>query len=315
MPKEKDQKPTSVEGRGAMEEDDIVNAAATVGETLDQLLAALESARREDEQSLDFWYAREVAPLLGYKRWENFSSAIDRAKAACKNSGEDVEDHFREVTKMIVAAKGAQRDIRDWELTRFAAYLIALNGDPAKREIAAAQAYFAVQTRRQEVADAESVVPPLTEDERRVIARDELKVHNKALASAAKSVGVKRPVEYAVFQNEGYKGLYGGLDRQQIQRRKKLNTSQDILDHMPSAELAANLFRATQTAEQLEKLREAGRSGKDLANRTHRDIGKKVRDTIKEIGGTMPEDYPAVEHVKEVRKRLKGTAKQELKKN
>lgn len=282
---------------------------ASVGETIDELRAAFEAARHTDEAELDYWSAREIAPLLGYKRWENFETAIGRAQAACKNTGEEVDDHFRGVTKMIALGKGAQREQPDWELTRFAAYLIALNGDPTKTQIAAAQAYFAVQTRRQEIAD--ETPPPLSEDEKRVIGRDELKLHNKALASAAKAAGVTKPIDYAIFQNEGYKGLYGGLDRQRIQRRKKLTAKQDILDHMSSGEIAANLFRATQTEE---KLRRENVRGKEAANRTHNQVGAKVRQTIREIGGTMPEDYPAVENVKEARKRIKAGEPKKLEK-
>jgi len=290
----------------AMEQD-----RPSVGQTIDGLLSGFEAVRHVDDDGMDYWQARETAPLLGYKRWENFETAIGRAQAACANSGEEVDDHFRGVTKMITVGKGAQREAADWELTRFASYLIALNGDPNKPEIAAAQAYFAVQTRRQEVSDASSAMPPLTEDEKRVLARDEMKAHNKALASAAKAAGVKQPLDYAIFQNEGYKGLYGGLDRQQIQRRKKLTSKQDMLDHMPSGEIAATLFRATQTEE---KLRREGIKNKEAANRAHRQIGTMVRQTIKNIGGTMPEDYPAVEHVKEARKRLKSTAPKKLEK-
>lgn len=290
-------------------EDRALTQSPKVGERIDELLAAFEAARHVDDEGFDYWNAREIAPHLGYKRWENFETAIGRAQVACKNSGEEVDDHFRGVTKMITVGKGAQREQLDWELTRFAAYLIALNGDPTKPQIAAAQAYFAVQTRRQEVADQAETTPPLSEDERRVLARDELKAHNKALASAAKAAGVVRPLDYAIFQNEGYKGLYGGLDRQKIQRRKKLTAKQDILDHMSSSELAANLFRATQTED---KLRREEIKGKDAANRAHREVGAKVRETIKELGGTMPEDYPAAEHVKEARKRIKSPEPKKL---
>ncbi|HEY7644208.1 MAG TPA: DNA damage-inducible protein D [Hyphomicrobiales bacterium] len=283
---------------------------------VDKLLTSFEEFKHIDDDGVEFWLARELAPLLGYKRWENFEAAIGRARIACGNVGEDVEDHFRGVTKMVDIGSGAKREQQDYELTRFASYLIAMNGDPAKDEIAAAQTYFAVQTRRQEMADiAAAQRPPLSEDERRLLLRDEIKHHNKSLASAAKSHGVAKPVEYAVFQNEGYKGLYGGLDKTGIQRRKKLTEKQDILDHMPSAELAANLFRATQTEEQLDRLRQRGETGKSVANKTHFEIGKKVRNTIQEIGGTMPENYQAAEHIKEARKRIKVEKKKQLPKN
>ena len=284
------------------------------GEAIEALLTAFENAKHLDGDGFEFWLARELAPLFGYKRWENFETAISRATIACGNIGEELSDHFREITNMIEVGKGAKREHKNYELTRFAAYLIALNGDPTKDEIAAAQTYFAVQTRRQELADiAEAQAPALNEDERRILIRDEMKEHNKSLASTAKAHGVKKPVEYAVFQNEGYKGLYGGFDMRAIQRRRGLAEKQDILDHMPSPELAANMFRATQTQEKLEKLRKEGMVGKSVANKTHLEIGKKVRKTIQEIGGTMPEDYKAVEHIKEARKRVKGEEKKKIK--
>jgi DNA-damage-inducible protein D len=280
------------------------------GVIIGKLLTDFEGAAHADEDGVQYWFARDIAPMLGYLRWENFSSAIERAKLACQNSGEVAADHFRNVTKMVALGSRAARPIEDTELTRFACYLIAMSGDPNKPEIAAAQTYFAVQTRRQEVADmSASERPALTEDERRILLRDEMKEHNKSLASAAKKAGVATPVEYAVFKNAGYKGLYGGLDRVGIQRRKKLTTKQDILDHMPSGELAANLFVATQTED---KLRREEIAGKSAANRTHFDVGSKVRQTIKDIGGTMPEQYPAAENVKEARKRVKETDKAAL---
>ena len=280
---------------------------ATKGEAIGKLLDAFEAAAHADDDGVQFWLARELAPLLGYQRWENFSSAVDRAKLACSNSGETISDHFRDVTKLVPVGSGAVRAVADCELTRFAGYLIALNGDPSKSEIAAAQTYFAVQTRRQEVADQTATAPPaLSEDEKRVLLRDEIKGHNKSLASAARAAGVEKPLDYAIFKNEGYKGLYGGLDRTGIQRRKKLPAKSDILDHMPSGELAANLFLATQTEE---KLRRDNIKGKDNANRTHRGIGQKIRQTITEIGGTMPENYEAVPHVRDAKKRLKSQKK------
>jgi DNA-damage-inducible protein D len=285
----------------------------TRGQLIAALVEALEAAKQVDADGAEYWSARTLASLLGYKRWENFETAIGRARAACGNVGEEVSDHFRDVTKMVQIGSGASRETSDCELTRFAAYLVAMNGDPGKDEIAAAQAYFAVQTRRQELIDeAQGRKPALTEDERRVLIRDELKEHNKSLASTAKAHGVRKRVDYAVFQNEGYKGLYGGFDMRGIRRRRGLSGRQDILDHMPSAELAANMFRATQTQEKLEKLRRDGKVGKAVANQTHFDIGKKVRDTIEEIGGTMPEDYDAVEHVQEARRRVEAEEKKRL---
>jgi len=274
---------------------------ASKGEAIGKLLYAFEAAAHTDDDGTQFWLARELAPLLGYQRWENFAAAIERARLACVNSGEVVEDHFRDVTKLVSLGSSAEREVADCELTRFAGYLIAMNGDPGKPEISAAQTYFAVQTRRQEVADQTAAAAALSEDEKRVLLRDEIKGHNKSLASAAKAAGVVKPVDYAVFKNEGYKGLYGGLDKTGIQRRKKLPDKADILDHMPSGELAANLFLATQTEE---KLRRENIKGKDNANRTHRGVGAKIRQTIGEIGGTMPENYPPVENVKDARKRL-----------
>lgn len=282
---------------------DISGSRPSKGETIGKLLDAFEASAHAGEDGIAFWLARELAPLLGYQRWENFSAALDRARLACGNSGEAVEDHFRDITKMVPLGSGAERPVTDSELTRFACYLIALNGDPNKSEIAAAQTYFAVQTRRQEIADQTTQPSTLTEDEKRVLLRDEIKGHNKSLASAAKAAGVVRPIDYAIFKNEGYKGLYGGLDRTGIQRRKKLPDKADILDHMPSGELAANLFLATQTDE---KLRRENIKGKEIANRTHRGVGTKIRQTIAEIGGTMPENYEAVVHVRDARKRLKS---------
>ena len=285
------------------------------GDKIEAVLNAFESAKSYDEDGLEFWLARELRPLLGYSTWEKFQTPIKRAKAACLEAGEAIDDHFHHIVKMVRLGSDAEREIDDIELTRFACYLIAQNGDPTKRpEIAAAQTYFAVQTRRQELSDiAEVQGPKLTEDERRILLRDEIKEHNKSLASSARAHGVRKPVEYAVFQNEGYKGLYGGFDKSGIQRRKGLTVKQDILDHMPSAELAANLFRATQTDEQLERLRARGVTGKSVANNTHFEIGKRVRKTIEDIGGTMPEEYKAVEHVKEARKRMKAESKKALK--
>ena len=208
-----------------------------------------------------------------------------------------------QVNEMVEVGSGAERPVESSRLTRYASYLVAQNGDARKRPVAFAQTYFAIQTRRQEIRDDDvSQYVPLSEDHKRLLLRDEIKEHNKNLASAAKGAGVHEPVDFAIFQTFGYKGLYGGLDRPGIQRRKGLKSKDNILDHMGSTELAANLFRATQTEE---KLRRDKISGKDAANSTHYEVGQKVRHAIREIGGTMPENLPKAENIAKVAKRLK----------
>lgn len=248
-----------------------------------------DSIKHRNEYGQEYWSARELMPVLEYRQWRQFSDAIARAKTACAISGNDVQDHFAEVRKMIVAGKGAQRSIQDYHLSRYACYLIAMNGDPRKKAIALAQAYFAVKTRQQELA---VTYGQLTEDQKRMAIRAELRRHNRSLADAASEAGVETPQDYAVFQNAGYKGLYGGLTAQGIARRKGLAKNEPILDHMGSTELAANLFRATQTDE---KLRRDRVQGKEAANQTHYTVGRKVRQTIEELGSTMPEDLPTPE--------------------
>ena len=248
-----------------------------------------ESIKHINEAGQEYWLARELQPVLDYARWENFEKAIDRAQKACLNTGFEVDDHFREVTKMVELGSGAERAIPDFELSRYACYLIVMNGDPSKEVIAVGQSYFAVKTRQQELIEN---YEELTEDQKRLAIRNEMKRHNAALADAAHDAGVIEPIDYAIFQNYGYMGLYGGLKAQDIKERKGLKKSQNILDHMGSTELAANLFRATQTEE---KLRRDNVQGKENANRTHLEVGKKVRQTIKELGGTMPENLPTPE--------------------
>ena len=206
---------------------------------------------------------------------------------------------------MVALGSGAEREIDDIHLTRYACYLIAQNGDSRKQQVAFAQTYFAIQTRRQEEADEEANAP-LSDDQKRVLLREEIKRHNKHLASAAKEAGVVKPLDFAIFQNHGYKGLYGGLDNKAIQRRKGLGAKKNILDHMGSTELAANLFRATQTED---KLRRENIQGKTAANAAHYEVGRKVRQTIKEIGGTMPEALPVAEDITKVERRLSKALK------
>lgn len=250
--------------------------------------AAFEDIRHTGPKGAEYWTARELAPLLDYPQYRNFQPVIERAKEACHQSGYDVADHFADIRKMVDIGSGAQRPVEDVQLTRYACYLIVQNGDPSKPVIAHGQTYFALQTRKQELSDA-AKFSELSEDERRLAIRNDLVEHNKALSSAAKGAGVETPIDYAIFQDHGYKGLYGGLGAKDIHAVKGLKKSHKILDHMGSTELAANLFRATQTEE---KLKREGVQGKTQANRTHHEVGAKVRQTIKELGGTMPEKMP-----------------------
>jgi len=250
----------------------------------------------------EYWGSRDMAEILEYAQYRNFEAVIAKAKLSCFNSGHRIEDHFADVSKMVEIGSGAEREIKVTLLSRYACYLIIQNADPKKEIVAYGQTYFAVQTRRQELADEH------IDEERRVLLREEMRRHNVKLADAAKDAGVTQPIDYAIFQNHGYMGLYGGLKQKDIHRRKGLKKNQEILDHMGSTELAANLFRATQAEE---KLRRDEVKGKDEANRTHREVGAKVRQTIQELGGTMPEDSPVAESVKEIetkqRKRLGKT--------
>lgn len=245
-----------------------------------------ESIKHVNEYGEEYWLARELQLVLEYAQWRRFSDAIERAKLACKNSGFAVEDHFADVGKMVDIGSGAERKIDDVMLSRYACYLIVMNGDPRKEVIAVGQSYFAVKTRQQELIDN---YEQMSEDQKRLAIRNEMIAHNKSLAEAARMAGIADQREYAIFQNKGYQGLYGGLGAKEIHARKGLKKSQKILDHMGSTELAANLFRATQTDE---KLRRENIQGKQAAYDTHYQVGKKVRQTIEELGGTMPEDLP-----------------------
>jgi DNA-damage-inducible protein D len=251
-------------------------------------VATFESLRHSDEASTEYWLARELAPVLEYPQYRNFLAVIDRAQQACAHSGQSVADHFAQIRKLVDIGSGAVRELDDLRLSRYACYLIVQNADPAKPVIAHGQTYFAVQTRRQELADSADLAA-LSEDERRLAIRAELVEHNKSLSSAAKDAGVETPMDYAIFQDHGYQGLYGGLGAKALHSRKGLKKSQKILDHMGSTELAANLFRATQTEDKLKREDIATRR---QANQAHQAVGAKVRKTIEELGGTMPEDLP-----------------------
>ena len=269
--------------------------------------ATFESIKRVDENGVEYWLSRDLAKILEYADYRNFIAVINKAKESCSNSGNDVLDHFGDITEMVTIGSGAQRPIDTIKLTRYACYLTVQNADPSKTIVAQAQTYFAIQTRIAEVQQMEEYNRLSTEEEKRLFLREEMAKHNSQLADTAKDAGVIEPYDYAIFQNYGYQGLYGGLGAKEIHARKGLKKSQKILDHMGSTELAANLFRATQTEE---KLRRENIKGKMKANKTHYDVGKKVRQTIKELGGTMPEDLPVAESIKSVetkqRKMLKG---------
>lgn len=250
-----------------------------------------EAMKQFDDAGVEYWSARALAPLLEYKEWRNFQKVILKAMVSCEVSEQLVADHFVETNKMVELGSGASRALDDFHLSRYACYLVVQNGDPAKPVIAAGQTYFAIQTRRQELAD-DAAFKSLREDEKRLFLRKELKEHNKHLVETAQLAGVETTFDFAIFQNHGYKGLYGGLDQRAIHERKGLKKSQKILDHMGSTELAANLFRATQTED---KLRRDSVNTKQQANQTHYEVGRKVRQTIHDLGSTMPEALPLPE--------------------
>lgn len=243
-----------------------------------------EGIKHTDEEGREYWYARELMVVLQYKKWQNFEAIINKAMISCTNSEINVLDHFADVSKMVKIGSGAEREQQDYKLTRYACYLIAQNGDSRKKVIAVAQTYFAVQTRKQELSEREYSL--LSEDEKRFYQRDLTRKGNYSLNQAAKNAGVKN---FDKFHNEGYKGLYNGETADDIAKRKGLRYREDILDNMGSEELAANLFRITQTESKLKK--DKIHTEND-ANKTHYNVGAKVRKTIKELGGTMPEDLP-----------------------
>jgi len=260
-----------------------------------------EKIKKLNEIGQEYWSARELFVVLEYIKWDKFIHVIEKAKLSCTNSGQEPNDHFPRMEKLIDLPKGAKRDIGDIHLSRYACYLIVQNADPSKEVVALAQTYFAIQTRKQEIAE-DHFRELQSEEDKRVFLRKEMADHNKKLADAAKKAGVIEPWEYAVFQNHGYMGLYNGLGAKEIHTKKSLGKGENILDHMGSTELAANLFRATQTEE---KLKRENIKGKLNANQTHFEVGKKVRQTIKELGGTMPEDLPTEDSIKKIEGRKK----------
>ena len=251
---------------------------------IDNTNKSFEDIKHIDENGVEFWYARELMPILQYSNWQNFEKIIDKAKISCENSGISVFEHFIDVNKLSKRANNAEVEIKDYELTRYACYLIAQNGDSRKKVIALAQTYFAVQTRKQEITEKEYSM--LTEDEKRFYQRNLTRKGNYSLNQTAKKAGVKN---FDKFHNAGYKGLYNGETADDIAKRKGLRYREDILDNMGSDELIANLFRISQTEQ---KLKKDNIQTEKEANKTHFNIGKNIREVIAKNGGTMPEDLP-----------------------
>jgi DNA-damage-inducible protein D len=247
-----------------------------------------EDIKRARPDGSEYWNARELAPALDYTEWRNFTKVIDKAMIACKNSGHNVGGDFVEANKIIKAGAASKR-VKDYELSRYACYLIVQNGDPRKEVIALGQTYFAIQTYRQEVADRFN---ELDEGSKRLVIRGDVRQWNQTLAEAARNAGVITNEEYAVFQNAGYKGLYGGLAVDGIHNKKGLGVRDKILDFMGSTELVANLFRISQTEE---KLKRDNVRGTAAANAAHYVVGHEVRAAIERVGGTMPENLPTPE--------------------
>ena len=254
-----------------------------------------EELKSVNQHGAEYWSARDLQPLLGYSQWRSFEKAVAKAITSCQQSGNDPNHHFARARKMIALGKGGQRDVDDYLLSRFACYLIAQNGDPRKPQIALAQKYFAIQTRRQEMSDA------YQRDLERLALRKQTTEEFKALSGAARQAGVQSSM-FGVFHDAGYRGLYGGLGSEQIKARKRIAGSENLLDRMGTTELAANQFRMTQARE---KLTNEGIRGQQRAIDTHLQVGKEVRHAIQRIGGTMPEKLPPAEDIKQVQKRLK----------
>lgn len=275
-------------------------------------MTLFESIKHVDENGVEYWTSRSLWKILEYTEYRHFLPVVEKAKIACENSGQRIEDHFEDINEMVAIGSGAGRPVDSIKLSRYACYLIVQNADPSKTIVAQGQTYFAIQTRIAEVQQMKEYQELTSEEEKRLFLRSELLQHNSQLASAAKDAGVIDSRDYAIFQNYGYQGLYGGLTAKDIHVRKGLKKSQKILDHMGSTELAANLFRATQTEE---KLRRENIKGKQKANMTHYEVGAKVRQTIKELGGTMPENLPVEESIKAVERKKQKQLKEKNEKS
>ena len=256
-----------------------------------------EKIKKINEYGVEYWSSRDLAEVLEYSDYRRFLNIVDKAKKACENAGWVIHNHFVHMDEMVEIGSKAKRLIDTIHLTRHACNLIVQNGDSTKIIVAKGQTYFSIQTLRQEKTDT------LAEDYSRVHLREEMKEHNKNLTETASVAGV---VDYPNFQNSGYKGLYGGMTMQDIHNKKKLGEKQKILDHMNSEELAANLFRATQTEA---KIRRDNIQGQSAASLAHFEVGQKVRNTIVSLGGTMPEDIPVADSISESKKRIKASKK------
>jgi len=256
-------------------------------------LQTLDSFKKKTDWGTDYWLARDLQTLLGYAKWDNFLDIVNKARMSCESIGGNPNNHFADVGKMVTLGSGSARQVRDIALSRYACYLVAMNGDPDKPQIAAAQTYFAVQTRKQELTEQRN------EDEDRLVLRDRVRGANKELNSAAKGVGVQN---YAFFHDAGYQGLYGGLRLSEIKEVKGINPKEDLLDCAGRAELAANEFRITQTEE---RLRTQQVKGQKAAEDTHNYVGREIRQTIKKLSGTMPEDLPPAPSIKQLKKQRK----------
>ncbi|WIG59586.1 MAG: DNA-damage-inducible protein D [Ktedonobacterales bacterium] len=276
-----------------------------------QRVSPFEQIRHEAEGGGEYWSARELAKVLDYSGWQRFMGVIARAQTACENSGQRITDHFNTDVNMVTLGSGAIREVEDWHLSRYACYLVVQNADPEKPIVALGQTYFAIQTRRAELAGE---LTGLTEAQRRIVLRDQAAARNVDLAAAVYEAGVVTQQDFATFQNHGYRGLYDGETAQDIAARKGLKRGQKVLDWMGSEELAANFFRITQTEA---KIRREGIQGKDAANQTHYDVGKRVRETIEDLGGTPPEQLPtptkSIEQIRrDEQKRLASSTEQSL---